>query len=463
MSEPSRSLAREVQPLPQPEDLLLGPEAETGGDEREQDLARRRSVARQKLLWEHRRQILRAGIAAALASTLIAFLIPARYESTARLMPPDQPSAGLALLSAAGSGGGTQMGTDLGSLAGSLLGLKNSSDLFIGVLGSRTVEDDLVTKFDLQKVYGKRRIEDARKKLRSQTDLSADRKSGIISIEVEDHSAERASALAGEYVSALNRVITQLNTSSAHREREFLEGRLVEVKQDLENAEQGFSQFASKNTALDIPTQGKAVIEGVATLQGQLIAAETELQGLRQIYADGNVRVRSAQARVDELQSELRKDLSSQGPTGGDGSDPTSLFPSIRQLPVIGVSYADLYRNTKVQEAVFQVLTQQYELAKVQEAKETPSVKVLDAPDVPDQKSFPPRSVIILFGAMFGMAACAFWVLGKNSWDQTDSADPQKVFANEVLHSVRASMWKTVNRTGSERRNGANGNGVGRE
>jgi uncharacterized protein involved in exopolysaccharide biosynthesis len=461
MSEPARSLAREV---PQPEDLVLGPEVESAHDERERELAQQRSVARQRLLWEHRRLILRVGVAAALLSALIAFLIPTRYESSAQLMPPDQPSTGLAMLAAAaGGGGGAQMGSDLGSLAGNLLGLKSSSDLFIGVLGSRTVEDDLITKFDLQKVYGKRRIEDARKRLRSVTDLSADRKSGIISIEVEDHSPERAAALAGEYVSALNRVITQLNTSSAHREREFLEGRLIEVKQDLENAEKGFSEFASKNTALDIPTQGKAVIEGVATLQGQLIAAETELQGMRQIYADGNVRVRSAQARVDELQAELRKDLSSQEPVGGKDSDPTLLFPSIRQLPVIGVSYADLYRNTKIQEAVFQILTQQYELAKVQEAKETPSIKVLDPPDVPDQKSFPPRAIIILFGAILGMAGCMLWVVGKNSWEQTDAADPQKAFASEVLHSVRASMRGSANGGGAKRRNGASGDGSGLE
>jgi uncharacterized protein involved in exopolysaccharide biosynthesis len=462
MSEPGRSLAREEQRLQQPEDLVLEPEVESANDERERELARHRSVARQRLLWEHRKQILRVGIAAALLSALIAFLIPTRYESTARLMPPDQPSAGLAMLAAA-TGGGGQMGSDLGSLAGNLLGIKSSSDLFIGVLGSRTVEDDLITKFDLQKVYGKRRIEDTRKRLRGHTDLGADRKSGIISIEVEDHSPERAAALAGEYVSALNRVITQLNTSSAHRERQFLEGRLVEVKQDLENAEKGFSEFASKNTALDIPTQGKAVIEGVATLQGQLIAAETELQGLRQIYADGNVRVRSAQARLDELQAELRKDLTSQGPAGGNDSDPTSLFPSIRRLPVIGVSYADLYRNTKIQEAVFQILTQQYELAKVQEAKETPSVKVLDPPDVPDQRSFPPRAVIILLGAIAGMAGWMLWVLGKNSWDQTDAADPQKAFASEVLDSVRLSMRGSANGDGAKRRNGANGNRLGRE
>ena len=435
------------------ERLGLTPEDEVAIGERDSSVARDRFIARQRLLWEKRRFILRTAVVAALLSTLVAFVIPTRYESTARLMPPEQPSAGLSMLAAATGSVGAQLGSNLGTVAGNLLGMKSSSDLFIGVLQSRTVQDDLIEKFGLQKVYSTRRIEDTRKKLSDRTTLNADRKSGIIAIEVEDHSPERAAGMAGEYVAALNRVITQLNTSSAHREREFLEGRLVEVKQDLESAEKGFSKFASENTALDIPTQGKAAIEGVATLQGQLIAVETELQGLRQIYADGNVRVRSAQARMDELRQELQKDLSASGTGGPDANGPESLLPSMRKLPVIGVNYADLYRNTKIEEAVFQVLTQQYELAKVQEAKETPSVKVLDAPDVPDQKSFPPRAIIVLFGLILGIAASSFWVLGKHSWDQTDTNDPQKAFATEVLCAIRTRMPHfTRNGHGSLRR-----------
>ena len=212
-------------------------------------------------------------------------------------------------------------------------------------------------------------------------------------------------------------VVTQLNTSSAHRERVFLEDRLTQVKQDLETAEQNFSQFATKNTALDIPTQGKAMIEAAATLEGQLIAAQTELEGLKQVYADGNVRVRSTQARVDELRRQIEKSLGSKSgdPGTGNGQNRQSLYPSIRELPALGVGYADLYRNTKVQEAVFQTLTQEYELAKVQEAKETPSVKVLDPPNVPEKKSFPPRLLIVALGTaltMVGQRVVGFWKAG---------------------------------------------------
>src|SRR5208283_1607650 len=239
-------------------------------------------------------------------------------------------------------------------------------------------------------VYGARRMEDARRSLAACTDVSVDRKSQIITITVTDTSPPRAAAMAQAYVEELNRTLSKVSASSARRERIFLEGRLQAVNQDLEAAEKAFSQFASKNTAIDIKEQGKAMVEAAATLQGQLIAARSELEGLRQIYTDRNVRVRSVQARVAELENQLKivggKDESNSLEKVAPGD---SLYPSIRKLPMLGVPYADLYRQTKVEEAVFETLTQEYELAKVQEAKEIPTVKVLDSPNLPEKKSFP--------------------------------------------------------------------------
>ena len=440
-----------------PEDIALTqPEVETINGGLEREMRRERSVAKQRLVWQNRQFIFHCALAGLLVSVLIAFLIPSRFQSSARLMHPDQGSSGMgmgmALLTAAttGSGGGV-LGPSMGSVAGDLLGLKNSSDLFLGVLQSRTVQDDLINKFDLKKVYWDRRMEDAREDLGKHTSLSADRKSGIISIQVEDGNPKRAAAMAEEYVDALNQVVTHLNTSSAHRERVFLEERLAQVKQDLESAEKNFSEFASKNTALDVPTQGRAMIEAAATLEGQLIAAQTELEGLKQIYADGNIRVRSTQARVDELRRQLEKNLGGKdgNPGAATAQDRESLYPSIRELPALGVGWADRYRNTKIQEVVYQTLTQQYELAKVQEAKETPSVKILDAPNVPEKRSFPPRTLIVALGTMLTIAGSVWWVFGKHSWEQTSASDPQIIFAHEVIHSVRANLpWASTNGSG---------------
>jgi capsule polysaccharide export protein KpsE/RkpR len=284
-------------------------------------------------------------------------------------------------------------------------------------------------------------MEDARRDLAEHTAISVDRKSQIITITVTDHDAKRAAAMGQAYVEELNRLVAELSTSSARRERMFLEERLQAVTKDLESAEKEFSQFASKNTAIDIKEQGKAMVEAAATLQGQLIAAESEVQGLKQIYTDSNVRVRAVQARINELRHQLEK-------IGGKGDDtaaslaqqPDSLYPSIRKLPLLGVTYADLYRRTRVQEAVFEVLTKEYEMAKVQEVKEIPTVKMLDSPNIPDKKSFPPRTLIMLLGTAFAFAFASTWVFGKTAWDQTDSSDPRKAFAQEVFTAVKASI-----------------------
>lgn len=410
--------------------------------------ARERSIQRLSLLWSQRKVLARAAVAGLLLATLIAFFLPKRFTSTAQLMPPDQgPGNGMAMMAALASKAGS-----LGSLGSELLGLKTTGDLFIGILQSRTVQDDLITKFDLRTVYGVKGWESARKILAAKANFSQDRKSEIITISVVDKSPQRAQAMAQEYISALNSVVVNLNTSSAHREAVFLADRLSQVQKDLESAEKNFSQFASKNTAINIEEQGKAMITAGASLEGQLIAAQTELEGLRQIFTDTNVRVREAQARVNELNRQLRKLGGSAGPStaGGANQDQAAPYPTIRQLPVLGVAYADLYRRMKVEEAVFETLTQQYEAAKVEEAKETPSVKVLDAPDLPEKKSFPPRLLIMFLGMLLAFSAGITWILACEAWEATDPADVRKVFATQVWTDVRASLpWSA--------RNGRNG------
>ena len=402
--------------------------------------SRVRRMMRVRLLWGNRRLMAKAAALGLVIATAIAFLIPKRYQSTAELMPPDQSTgSGAAMLGVLSS----QVGGNLAGLAESALGMKTTGALFVGILKSDTVKDDLIHKFNLQKLYGTRYIEDARKALAAETDVSADRESGIITISVTEHDPQRAAAMTQEYINQLNWVVTHLSTSAAHRERVFLDNRLKQVNTDLEEAEKNFSQFASRKGAIDVPAQGRAMVSAAAGLQGQLIAAESELGGLKQIYTDHNVRVRSMEARVQELRNAL-KGIAGQG---ADENTPAGqLYPSIRQLPLLGKTYADLLRQAKVQEAVFETLTQQDELAKVQEAKEIPSVKVLDPPRVPQRKSFPPRMLIMLLGMMLAVICCTTWILARSAWEATDPTDPRKAVAAEVWADVRASLpWSAPN------------------
>jgi uncharacterized protein involved in exopolysaccharide biosynthesis len=394
-------------------------------------------IARFRTLWTERRFLFRVTIAALLASILIAFLIPSRYESTVQLMPPDSHSGeGLSLL--AGLAGGKQA-DNLGLLAGDLLGMKTTGALFVGVLKSRTALDRIVDRYDLKKVYGEKLELKARERLAERTDISEDRKSGIIKVAVTDRDPKRAAAIASSYVDELDTLMAQLTTSSAHRERVFLEQRLTGVRQDLETAEKEFSQFASKNATLDITEQGKAIVLAAATLEGQLIAAQSELEGLRQIYTNSNVRVRSVEARISELRKQLEKigGKSGEAPSGDRESTSDLPYPSLRQLPVLGVPFADKFRQLKVQEVVFETLTKQYEIAKVQEAKEIPTVKVLDRPEVPERKSFPPRLLLTVLGTCVTFLVGCAWLFARRHWDAMDPEDPGKQLAIDVATAVR--------------------------
>ena len=231
------------------------------------------------------------------------------------------------------------------------------------------------------------------------------------------------------------------------------------IRDAFDQAVNELAQFSSKNNTLDIQQEGKAMLDAAGTLAGQMIVAQSELEGLRQIYTDNNPRVRSLNARVVELRKQLEKlggskASSDNAATIADGrpGDPSTAhdsglpYPTIHSLPILGAKYADYYRRAKIQETVYELLTEQYELAKVQEAKETPSVKVLDPGSIPEKKSFPPRLVIMFLGTFLVSAMSVVWVLGSTRWEEVDSQDPRKIFVQEVAGSLKARMpWASRN------------------
>jgi Capsule polysaccharide export protein len=305
----------------------------------------------------------------------------------------------------------------------------------------------------LQSVYGhpwlrwKIGRESARKELDRNTEIAEDRKSGIITVKVTDHDPKRAAALAQAYIDQLDGMLARLSTSSAGRERKFLEDELAKVKKDLNEADRQLSQYSSQHTTLDPKEQGKAMVQAATSLQGELIAAQSQLRGLEAIYTDSNVRVRTLRARISELKKQLAN-VSGGGvagaPEGSDnGTNSEFGFPSIRQLPLLTVTYADLYRQARIQETVFQVLTQQYETAKVQEAKEIPTVRVLDPANVPEGKSGPHRILLSLLGGVFGLLVGCAWVTGNDRWRKRADGDPYKALFTDVGQTLsKHQAWR---------------------
>jgi capsule polysaccharide export protein KpsE/RkpR len=304
------------------------------------------------------------------------------------------------------------------------------------------MQDTIINRFDLRKVYGHRYYKETRRELSKNTKTEEERKSGVITISVVDKDPARAAQMVDAYLQEISRLSNELNTSAAHNERVFIEQRLGTVKQDLADASKALSEFSTKNATIDISVQGRSMIEGAAALQGQLIAARSELQGLQQIYTADNIRVKSAQARIAELQRQLDKiggfkDVN-RNPEEASAQD---IYPSIKRLPELALRYTELYRRAKMQEVIFTLLTQQFETAKIQEARELPIIKVLDNPDIPEKKDSPSRTLIVLLTTLAVGIGASIWVLARHQWNKTDDDHTGKLFAIHVANSVSRDLY----------------------
>jgi capsule polysaccharide export protein KpsE/RkpR len=408
-------------------------------------------LSRTRLLWQYRQTLARVTSIALVVSLTIAFSIPKRYKSIASIMPPDQQGSGAMLLAAlagrSGSSGGLGSLGSLGSLAGGLLGAHTSTALYESLLESGTVGGHLIDRFDLQKVYRSHYRFTTAKHLASMTKITDDKKSGVITIAVQDTDPVRARDMAQAYLDELNNLLTRTSSSSARQERIFIESRLSTVGKDLEQAQLELSEFSSKNSTIDIKEQTRGLVDAGARVQGELLVEQSGLQSLRQIYGDGNVRVRETEARIASLQHDLQKMAGTSAPlpltdttsshTSASPNDQGELYPPLRQLPRLAVPYANLYRRVRVQEAVFELLTQQYELARLEEAKTIPVVTVIDSPGIPEKKYFPPRLLLTLFCTFLAFAAASAVIVVREHWRATDIRDPRKELVMEVLSVIR--------------------------
>lgn len=408
-----------------------------------------RIAERLALLWRERRFLWGVAWKTFVAACVVAYLLPVHYEAVAKIVAGDNQGGAAGLLGKVASGAGSTGGSGgLGLDPTSVLGLKTPAALYVEIMKSRTVQDRLIDRFDLRRHYwltGRwwpAGYYLTRKKLSGFTDFLEDKRSGVITLTCTDYDKRMAAAIANAYVEELNRLAADLNTSDAHRERIFLEERLKSAKQDLDQASLALSQFSSKNTIMDPQNQGRTMMDAAAEVQGQLIAAEAELKGYEEIYSPENVKIRTTKARIGELRTQLRKMMGSSSGGTPESAAAGAPYPSMRTLPLLGYQYNDLYREAKTQEVVYEFLTQQYEMAKIQEAKELPTVRVMDLAVPPERKSGPIRTEVVSLSVLAGLSLGCLWVIGRNAWELLPIDDPRRALAAEVAGDLKASLKK---------------------
>jgi len=359
----------------------------------------------------------------------VAFALSLRnyYTSTTSLMPPDNSSPYSSMLSMLSGSSAAE------SIGGEALGLSTPGELLTSILVSRTVRDAMVARYDLVHYYKARNIEDAGRALGGSTTIDQDRKSGIITISVVDINPDFACKLANGYTAELNRVMTENSTSAARRERIFLEERLKDVKHDLDESSIALSQFSTKNKTIDIPTQAKSMMDASLRIQSLLAEGQSQLAALKQTYSEDNYRVKVAEARNAELErqfkalGEISKVATSTDKPGGFS------YPSMGDLPALGLTYYDLDRKVRVDEAVWETLTKQYEMARVQEAKEIPTIRVLDTANVPVRKSGPKRTILVLMVTFLSFVLSCIVVFGRAIWEEMDAEALPKLLYSRIF------------------------------
>ncbi len=320
------------------------------------------------------------GIAVVLSGITV-FLLPKTYTANTKIMPPQQNQSmgAMAALS--------QLGP-LAALAGQGLGLRNPSEIYVAMLHSQTVADDLIDRFSLMSVYNKKLRVDARRRLEELTEISAG-KGGVISVSVDDRDPRRAADLANGYVDELEKLTKTLAVTEASKRRVFFEREVRMASDELANAEVALKQTQQKTGLILLDSQSRAIIESLTSLRARVAAQEVQVQMMRTFATAENPDLVRAQEELGALRDQLGK------LERGQGKGSVADVP-IENVPTAGLEYIRKMRDVKYREALFELLAKQYEAAKIDEARDAFIVQQLDKALPPERKSGPLRAVIVL-------------------------------------------------------------------
>ena len=334
------------------------------------------------------------------------------FISTAKIMAPSEEKNGLPSLTSGIAG--------LASFAGiSVPG--QPGERYVGMLRSRTISDVIIDRFGLMEIYGKEYRVKTYDALNEHVNVEFNSESGILSLSIEDVDPQRAADIANTYVEELKKMNIRFNLASAGRERSFLEKRLSVIKKDLVAGEDALKDFLQKNKAIKIDDQAAGVIEAIAELKGQLASKEIQLSMQSSFKTEQNLEIRSLQQAIGEIKAQITKLTQPSSEVAGE-----DVFVSTAGMPELGVQYPRLLRDFKVQETLYGLLTQQYELAKISEAKNTSTIQVLDEAVPADRKSKPKRTRIVLVTTFLAGLLAVFTVFILEAGDRMSAEDQQR-------------------------------------
>src|SRR6185312_5954686 len=378
------------------------------------------------VLAQRKRLILWVTGAFALVSAIIALLLPVRYTATVILLPPQQKSSLSEMFaSQLGSLGG------LSSLAGGSLGIKNPNDMYVAMFKSQTVEDGMIQRFGLMQEYHKRFISDARKQFENYATVDGSGKDGLIHISIEDHNPKRAAELANGYVDEFRDLSEHLAITEASQRALFFKQQLDQSNENLVKAEDALVQTEKKTGLIQVDAQARALIESAASLNAQIAAKEVQIQEIR-TYANGdNAQLVRAEQELDGLRAQLAKLGGSQDVSAGGIIVPKGL------VPTASLEYVRRVRDVKYYDTIFNILAQQFELAKLDEAKEGALIQVVDPATPPDKRSFPKRTLIIVAATLLGFIVGILLVFWQAAYRSIDS-NPEASAKLRLLHDAFA-------------------------
>jgi tyrosine-protein kinase Etk/Wzc len=367
-------------------------------------------------------------IAAAILTLVVSLLFLHNwYSATALLFPPQQETGGLGLSSLLGGGlsgllsGGSRM---------ALPTFATPSDIYSAVLKSNRVAEIVIAKHDLISRYGTKTMEKTIMEFSGHLGVKVE-PNGMINLSFEDQDPILAAAIAQSLIEILNKVNSETGASQAAATRKFVEERLNQSKADLAKAENTYRDFQQKNRAIALDDQMRAVIGSLAELKGQQVLAEIELGVLRRTFLPGQTNIKQQEAKIDEIKKQINI-----LEEGSPDSLKEALSIPMSAAPNLGLELARLTRDLKIQETIFELLTQQYEQAKIQEKKDTPTIQTLDAPRVPEKKSRPKRTILALMAGILSMLMSTVAIFAKEFIDRQKAADTETYHQLEKISGV---------------------------